>query len=94
MTPERQINWDRLKTRVLSLGFFGMGEKTSRGLPTLKERQPLSMVESSRRRAGISWPGQCRDHTLRSALSLPRQPRCSSDRASRNSDNRLDFTTV
>jgi hypothetical protein len=34
--PERQIDWERLKTIALSLGLPGIEETTSRGQPTLK----------------------------------------------------------
>jgi hypothetical protein len=39
--PERQIDWERLKTIALSLGLPGIEETTSRGQPTLKAHGKL-----------------------------------------------------
>jgi hypothetical protein len=36
MKPERQLDWDRLKTMALSLGLTGVEATTSWGQPTLK----------------------------------------------------------
>lgn len=41
MKPERQIDWERLKTIALSLGLPGIEETTSRGQPTLKAHGKL-----------------------------------------------------
>src|SRR6267143_1606129 len=41
MKPERQVDWDRLKTMALSLGLPGVEETTSRGQPTLKAHGKL-----------------------------------------------------
>ena len=41
MKPQRQIDWDRLKTMALSLGLTGVEETTSWGQPTLKAHGKL-----------------------------------------------------
>jgi hypothetical protein len=41
MRPERQLDWDRLKTTALGLGLPGVEETTSWGQPTLKAHGKL-----------------------------------------------------
>ena len=41
MKPERQIDWDRLKTMALGLGLPGVEETTSGSQPTLKAHGKL-----------------------------------------------------